>query len=69
MASRIWTMPGLPNRLTVDRAVQAALLNNPQVRAELTRLDAAQAELIQAGLLRNPMGSFHGVATRRWRTI
>ncbi len=43
--------------LTVDRAVQAALLNNPQVRVELTRLDAAQAELIQAGLLRNPMGS------------
>ncbi|HNV83932.1 MAG TPA: TolC family protein [Arenimonas sp.] len=43
--------------LTVDRAVQAALLNNPQVRAELSRLDAAQAELIQAGLLRNPMGS------------
>lgn len=43
--------------LTVDRAVQAALLNNPQVRAELSRLDAAQAERIQAGLLRNPMGS------------
>lgn len=43
--------------LTVDRAVQAALLNNPQVRAELTRLNAAQAEVIQAGLLRNPMGS------------
>ncbi len=43
--------------LTVERAVQAALLNNPQVRAELTRLDAGQAELIQAGLLRNPMGS------------
>lgn len=43
--------------LTVERAVQAALLNNPQVRVELTRLDAAQAELIQAGLLRNPMGS------------
>lgn len=44
--------------LTVDRAVQAALLNNPQVRAELTRLDSAHAERIQAGLLRNPMGSF-----------
>jgi cobalt-zinc-cadmium efflux system outer membrane protein len=43
--------------LTVDRAVQAAFLNNPQVRAELTRLDATQAERIQAGLLRNPMGS------------
>ena len=43
--------------LTLERAVQAALLNNPQVRAELTRLDAAHAERIQAGLLRNPMGS------------
>lgn len=43
--------------LTVERAVQAALLNNQQVRIDLTRLDAAQAELIQAGLLRNPMGS------------
>ena len=43
--------------LTLERAVQAALLNNPQVRAELSRLDAAQAERIQAGLLRNPMGS------------
>ena len=43
--------------LSLERAVQAALLNNPLVRAELTRLDAAQAERIQAGLLRNPMGS------------
>ncbi|MGH8050718.1 MAG: TolC family protein, partial [Arenimonas sp.] len=43
--------------LSLERAVQAALLNNPQVRAELSRLDAAQAERIQAGLLRNPMGS------------
>lgn len=43
--------------LTPDRAVQGALLNNPRVRAELARLDAAQAERIQAGLLRNPMAS------------
>lgn len=43
--------------LTTDRAVQGALLNNPLVRAELARLDAAQAEQIQAGLLRNPMAS------------
>lgn len=49
--------PWFAETLTVDRAVQAALLNNPMVRAELTRLDAAQAELIQAGLLRNPMAS------------
>lgn len=41
--------------LTVNRAVQAALLNNPQVRVELSRLDIAQAELIQAGLISNPM--------------
>ncbi|MGH8051377.1 MAG: TolC family protein [Arenimonas sp.] len=45
-------------QLTLERAVQAALLNNPQVRVELSRLDAAQAERIQAGLLRNPIGSF-----------
>ncbi len=43
--------------LTVERAVQAALLNNPEVRAELTRLYAAHAERIQVGLLRNPMAS------------
>ena len=43
--------------LTADRAIQAALLNNPRVRLELSRLDAAQAERIQAGLVSNPMGS------------
>ena len=43
--------------LTVERAVQAALLNNPRVRSELSRLDAAQAERVQTGLLRNPMAS------------
>jgi outer membrane protein, heavy metal efflux system len=43
--------------LTVDRAVQAALLNNPEVGVELLRLDVAQAEKVQAGLLRNPMAS------------
>ena len=41
--------------LSADRAVQAALANHPLVRAELNRLDAAQAERIQAGLLQNPM--------------
>jgi cobalt-zinc-cadmium efflux system outer membrane protein len=44
--------------LTVGRAVQAALLNNPLVSAELSRLDIAQAELIQAGLLSNPILDF-----------
>lgn len=45
----------LEKELTADRAVQAALANNPQVRAQLARLDAAQAERVQAGLLANPM--------------
>lgn len=45
----------LEPELTADRAVQAALANNPQVRAQLARLDAAQAERVQAGLLENPM--------------
>lgn len=45
----------LESELTADRAVQAALANNPQVRAQLARLDAAQAERVQAGLLANPM--------------
>lgn len=41
--------------LTPERAVQGALLNNPRVRGELARLDEAQAERVQAGLLRNPL--------------
>ena len=44
-------------QLTADLIVQAALLNNPRVRLELSRLDAAQAERIQAGLVSNPMVS------------
>jgi outer membrane protein, heavy metal efflux system len=43
--------------LSLERAVQTALLNNPNVRIQLARLDAAQLEQIQAGLLRNPMAS------------
>lgn len=41
--------------LTLERAVQASMLNNPVVRKELTRLDIVQAERVQAGLLSNPM--------------
>lgn len=41
--------------LSAERAVQAALLNNPRVRAELSRLDAAETERMQAGLISNPM--------------
>jgi cobalt-zinc-cadmium efflux system outer membrane protein len=43
--------------LSVARAVQAAMLNNPIVRAELARLEVAQADRVQSGLLSNPIGS------------
>jgi cobalt-zinc-cadmium efflux system outer membrane protein len=57
-ADEVATEPdGLDAPLTVERAVQAALLNHPEVRAGLARLDAAEAERARAGLLRNPMAS------------
>lgn len=43
--------------LSLDRAVRLAFANNPQVRAALERLDALQAERVQAGLISNPMVS------------
>ncbi len=44
----------LAQPLTVDAAVQVALLNNRLLQAEYEALGVAQAELVQAGLLRNP---------------
>jgi cobalt-zinc-cadmium efflux system outer membrane protein len=46
--------------LTVDDAVQIALLNNRRLQATYEELGVAQANLVQAGLLRNPRfsGSF-----------
>lgn len=40
--------------LTAERAVQVALVHNHRVRALQQRLGIARAELVQAGLLRNP---------------
>lgn len=40
--------------MTVDRAVQTTLRNNPGVRAALKSLDVAQADYVQAGLISNP---------------
>lgn len=45
----------LAELLTAARVVQAVLANHPDVRAELAALDAAAAERVQSGLLRNPM--------------
>jgi len=49
----------LSQELTVDTAMQIALFNNPELQAVYERLGVAQAEVVQAGLLRNPRLSFH----------
>lgn len=47
----------LARELDADAAVQIALLGNPRLRAELEDLSIAQADLVQAGLLKNPVFS------------
>jgi outer membrane protein, heavy metal efflux system len=44
----------LARDLTPDSAVQVALLNSPSLQAEYEDLGIAQAELVQAGLPKNP---------------
>jgi cobalt-zinc-cadmium efflux system outer membrane protein len=45
----------LSDELTADAAVQVALLNNRELQATYADLGLARAELVQAGLLRNPV--------------
>ncbi|MDE1146534.1 MAG: TolC family protein [Azospirillaceae bacterium] len=45
----------LSHPLTADGAVQVALLNNSGLQATYEDLGVAQADLVQAGLLRNPL--------------
>jgi len=45
----------LQNKLTVDETLQIALLNNRDLQALYSELGVAQADLVQAGLLRNPI--------------
>jgi len=47
----------LARSLTADDAVQIALLNNRRMQASYERLGIAQADLVEAGLLENPV--FH----------
>jgi cobalt-zinc-cadmium efflux system outer membrane protein len=47
----------LTGDLTVDQAVQIALLNNRHLQATFEDLGISQAELVQAGLLKNPVFS------------
>jgi len=45
----------LHETLTVDGAIQVALLNNRRLQALYAELGVAQAEVVQAGLLKNPV--------------
>lgn len=45
----------LGRELSADDAVQVALLNNQRLQAAYESLGVAQADLVQAGLLRNPI--------------
>ncbi len=47
----------LRDKLTVDEAVQVALLNTPSLQAVYERLGVAQADVVHAGLLSNPVFS------------
>lgn len=47
----------LKDKLTAEEAVQIALLNNRRLQSVYSDLGVAQADLVQAGLLRNPI--FH----------
>jgi cobalt-zinc-cadmium efflux system outer membrane protein len=47
----------LARELTVDSAVQVAFLSSPRLRTTFEELSISQAELVQAGLLKNPVFS------------
>ncbi len=47
--------PFLQQELTREQAVAIALLNNRNLRATYEELNIARADIVQAGLLRNPM--------------
>src|SRR6266699_5496137 len=48
----------LSRAFTADSAVQVALLNNRDLQATYEELGIAQADLVEAGLLRNPIFTF-----------
>ena len=52
----------LAKELTVDGAVQVAFLSNPRLRTTFEELSISQAELVQSGLLKNPVFSFGSTA-------
>ncbi len=59
-AGKITLPPGasLEDELTEDEAVSIALWNNAAFQETLVNLDVAHGDLVQAGLLPNPIGSY-----------
>ncbi len=55
----------LSSEMSVDAAVQVALLNNPTLIATYEELSIAQADVVQAGLLKNPV---FGVGRTAWES-
>lgn len=55
----------LSAELSVDAAVQIALLNNPTLIATYEDLSIAQADVVQAGLLKNPVFTASYTASER----
>jgi cobalt-zinc-cadmium efflux system outer membrane protein len=49
-----WVRGMTAQGLTRDRAVEIALVNNPELQATYEELGVSQADMVQAGLLRNP---------------
>ena len=54
-AAALFVRDLLSKPLTADSAVQVALLNNHSLQATFEELGIAQADLVQAGLLKNPV--------------
>ncbi len=54
--ARVAALLGQP--VTADSAVEIALLNNPGLQAKLGELGLAEADLVQAGRLRNPVFAY-----------
>jgi cobalt-zinc-cadmium efflux system outer membrane protein len=49
-----WVRSTLAQGLTRGRAIEIALVNNPELGAAYAELDISQADMVQAGLLHNP---------------
>ena len=55
MPTGFWMGPGVDDGLNQTEAVAIALWNNADFQASLTDLGFARADLVEAGLLRNPV--------------